>query len=92
MNSLFTFSENDCLTKAKEPNLLYYLPIIRRKTIEFMPFSELLAQRKVHHRIHCSVNSLKVKFPEQEYLKQKFKSIDKYSLENKCLLFERNSS
>ena len=32
LNSEFSFSKTDCLTKAKEPSLFYCLPIARGRT------------------------------------------------------------
>ena len=33
-NSEFSFSLTGCLTKVKEPSLLYYLPITRREEVD----------------------------------------------------------
>ena len=38
LNSEFSFSQTGCLTKAKEPSLPYYLPIVVERRIGFMPF------------------------------------------------------
>ena len=38
LNSVFSFSETSCLTKAEEPSLPYYLPIAGGRIIGFIPF------------------------------------------------------
>ena len=42
LNSEFSFSLTSCLTKAKEPNLSYYLPIAGGRIIGFIPFPRVL--------------------------------------------------
>ena len=42
LNSEFSFSKTGCLTKAKEPGLLDYLPIARGRIIGFIPFPRVL--------------------------------------------------
>ena len=42
-NSVFSFSQISCLTKAKEPSLPYYLPIAGEKTDGFLFFQRSLA-------------------------------------------------
>ena len=38
----FSFSYNGYFAEAKEPNLLYYLPIAGERTDGFMPFPKIL--------------------------------------------------
>ena len=38
LNSEFSFFKTSCHTRVKEPCLLYYLPITRRRITEFIPF------------------------------------------------------
>ena len=46
--SVFSFSKTGCLTKAKEPILLYYLIITgRERTNGFIPFLRALAQSEM---------------------------------------------
>ena len=42
LNSEFSFSYTSCLTKAKEPNPSYYLPIAGGRIIGFIPFPRVL--------------------------------------------------
>ena len=42
MSSEFSFSVTGCITRAKEPNLLYYLLIAGRRIIGFIRFPQLL--------------------------------------------------
>ena len=42
LNSEFSFSWTSCLTKAEEPNLLYYLPIAGGRIIGFIHFPRVL--------------------------------------------------
>ena len=46
LNSEISFSSTSYLTKTKEPNLPYYLPIYVRITYGFMPLSRKLARGK----------------------------------------------
>ena len=41
-NSEFSFSQTSCLTKAEEPSLSYYLPIVGGRIIGFIPFPRVL--------------------------------------------------
>ena len=41
-NSVFSFSKTSCLTKAEEPSLPYYLPIVGGRIIGFIPFPRVL--------------------------------------------------
>ena len=42
LNSEFSFSCTSCLTKAKEPILSYYLPIVGGRIIGLIPFTRVL--------------------------------------------------
>ena len=42
LNSEFSFSLTSCLTKAEEPSLPYYLPIVGGRIIGFIPFPRVL--------------------------------------------------
>ena len=42
LNSEFSFSYTSCLTKAELPSLPYYLPIVGRRIIGFIPFPRVL--------------------------------------------------
>ena len=42
LNSKFSYSETDCLTMVREPNLPNYLPIAGRKVTGFISFPSLL--------------------------------------------------
>ena len=42
LNSEFSFSYSSCLTLAEEPSLSYYLLIVGRKIIRFIPFRRVL--------------------------------------------------
>ena len=42
LNSQFSFSWTGCLTKAKEPSLLYYLPIAQGRMTGFIPPPKVL--------------------------------------------------
>ena len=42
LNSEFSFSETNGLTKAEEPSLPYYLPIAGGRIIGFIPFPRVL--------------------------------------------------
>ena len=44
LNSEFSFSLTNCLTKAEEPSLPYYLPIAGGRIIGFIPFLRVLVQ------------------------------------------------
>ena len=46
LNSEFSLSLTGCLTKGKEPSLLYYLPIAGGRIIEFIPFPKVLGHMK----------------------------------------------
>ena len=47
LNSAFSFFYTGCLTKAKEPSLLNYLPIARGWTDRFMPLPKVWAQSEI---------------------------------------------
>ena len=42
VNSEFSFSQTNCLTKAEEPSLPYYLPIAGGRIFGFIPFPRVL--------------------------------------------------
>ena len=42
LNSEFSFSSTSCLTKAEEPSLPFYLPIVGGRIIGFIPFLRVL--------------------------------------------------
>ena len=42
LHSEFSFSKTNCLTKAEETSLPYYLPIAGRRIIGFIPFPRVL--------------------------------------------------
>ena len=42
LNSEFSFSQTSFLTKVKEPNLLYYLPVARERIFGCIPFQKVL--------------------------------------------------
>ena len=47
LNSEFSFSKTNCLTKAEEPSLPCYLPIAGGRIIGFMPFPKVLVLCKM---------------------------------------------
>ena len=58
LSSEFSFSWNNCLTKAEEPSLSYYLPIAGGRIIGFIPFPrvlELCEMQSVSSRIWTHV-------------------------------------
>ena len=46
LNSEFLFFETGCLTKIKEPNLYYFLPIARRRKDGFIAFPKGISMSK----------------------------------------------
>ena len=48
LNSEFSFSLTSCLTKAEEPSLSYYLPIVGGRVIGFIPFPRVLVLYEMH--------------------------------------------
>ena len=53
LNLEFSFSQTSCLTKAEEPSLSYYLPIVGGRIIGFIPFPRVL--------VLCEMQSVSVR-------------------------------
>ena len=63
LNSEFSLSQISCLSKAKQPSLLYYLPIAAKRIIGFMPFLRVLvlcemqsASSRIWTRVTASIS------------------------------------
>ena len=59
LNSEFFFPQTGCLTKAKEPNLPYYLPIVGGRKDGFMPLCckkimDFYTRKHTHIRTHTN--------------------------------------
>ena len=46
--SKFSLSKTGCLTKTKEPSLSFKIPIAKRRTDGFMPFSKVQEKSEMH--------------------------------------------
>ena len=69
LNSEFSFSKTSCLTKAEEPSLPYYLPIVGGRMIGFIPFPRVLApceMRSVSSRIWTRV-AVSISYDDNHY-------------------------
>ena len=69
LNSEFSFSKTNCLTKAEEPSLPYYLPIARGRIIGFIPFPRVLVlfeMQSVSSRIWTRV-AVSISYDDNHY-------------------------
>ena len=69
LNLEFSFSYTSCLTKAEEPSLLYYLPIVGRRIIGFIPFPRVLVlceMQSVSSRIWTRV-TVSISYDDNHY-------------------------
>ena len=64
----FSFSLTGCLTKAKKPNLPYYLPMIARKTSGFMPFSCALVGNETQTSCDCNRIILIIDYDREKWV------------------------
>ena len=69
LNSEFSFSYTSCLTKAEEPRLSYYLPIVGGRIIGFIPFPRVLGlceMQSVSSRIWTRV-AVSISYDDNHY-------------------------
>ena len=69
LNSEFSFSLTSCLTKAEEPSLSYYLPIVGGRIIGFIPFPRVLmlcGMQSVSSRIWTRV-AVSISYDDNHY-------------------------
>ena len=80
LNSEFSFSLTCCLTKAKEPSLLYYLLIAGGRIIGFIPFQQVLVlceMQSVLSRIWTRV-AVSISYDDNKYTMGTSTSVEVY--------------